>query len=244
MSLPVAIQLYSLRKEFEENYVDTLKKVAELGFEGVEFAGFYNIKAEDMKKTLDECNLKVAGSHTGYELLLHKLDEVMEYNKIIGNKHIICPYCDFSDEAALDNVITNFNLIGKRLDEEGFVFSYHNHSHEFHKFDGKYILDTIFEKCDKVVPELDVYWVYRGQEEPSKYIKKYSDKMNLIHLKDGTMETGTAIGEGEVDIASVIDVLDESKIEWLVIEDETPYPDSFPSVARSIKNLKSLIENK
>ncbi len=244
MSLPVALQLYSLRKEFEENYKDTLKKVSNLGFDGVEFAGFYNIKAEDMKETLEACNLGVAGSHTSYDLLLHHLDEVIEYNKIIGNKHIICPYCVFPDEDALEKVITNFNVIGKRLEEEGFVFSYHNHSHEFVKFNDKYILDTIFEKCDKVVPELDVYWVYRGLEKPSDYIKKYSDRMDLVHIKDGNMVAGTAIGEGEVDIASVIDVIDETKVEWLVVEDETPYPESFSSVTRSINNLRRLLENK
>lgn len=244
MSLSVALQLYSLRVEFKENYKDTLKKVSDLGFDGVEFAGFYNIKAEDMKETLDEYNLKVAGSHTSYDLLLHNLDEVIEYNKIIGNKHIICPYCVFPDEAALEEIIENFHKIGKRLEEEGLNFAYHNHSHEFEKMNDKYILDIIFEKCDKVVPELDVYWVYRGLEDPSAYIKKYSDRMHLVHIKDGNMEAGTAIGEGEVDIASVIATLDETKIQWLVVEDETLYPDSFSSVARSIKNLGTLLKNK
>lgn len=242
MSLPVALQLYSLRVEFEENYKETLKKVSDLGFEGVEFAGFYDIKAEDMKEALDECNLKAAGSHTGYDLLLNKLDEVIEYNKIIGNKHITCPFCKFPDETALEEIIENFRSIGERLEEEGLVFSYHNHSHEFEKINGTYILDTIFEECDKVVPELDVYWVYRGLEEPSEYIKKYSDKMNLVHIKDGNMDTGTAIGDGEVDIASVLAVLDETKIEWLVVEDETPYPEAFSSVTRSIKNLRVLLK--
>ena len=239
MKKQIALQLYSLRTEFEEDYKNTLKRVSDLGFDGVEFAGFYGIDANEMKETLDEYNLKAAGSHTSYELLLQDLEGVMAYNKAIGNKHIICPMCFFSDEKALDTVIHNFDRIGKRLMEEGFVFSYHNHSHEFEKIKDSYILDTIFERSSVVIPELDVYWVYRGNENPVEYIKKYSDKLQLLHLKDGTMEEGRALFEGSVDIKGVLDTIADLDIEWLVVEDETPYPNSFASVERSIKNLKA-----
>jgi len=239
MKKQIALQLYSLRTEFEEDYKTTLKRVSDLGFDGVEFAGFYGIDAREMKETLDEYNLQAAGSHTSYELLLQDLEGVMAYNKAIGNKHIICPMCFFPDEEALGTVIHNFDRIGKRLMDEGFVFSYHNHSHEFDKIKDAYILDTIFERSSAVIPELDVYWVYRGNEDPVEYIKKYSDKLQLLHLKDGTMEEGTALFEGSVDIKGVLDAIAELDIEWLVVEDETPYPNSFASVERSIKNLKA-----
>lgn len=239
MKKQIALQLYSLRTEFEEDYKNTLERVSDLGFDGVEFAGFYGIDANEMKETLDEYNLKAAGSHTSYELLLQDLEGVMAYNKAIGNKHIICPMCFFPDEEALDSVIHNFDRIGKRLMEEGFVFSYHNHSHEFEKIKDTYILDTIFERSSVVIPELDVYWVYRGNENPVEYIKKYSDKLQLLHLKDGTMEEGTALFEGSVDIKGVLDSIADLDIEWLVVEDETPYPNSFASVERSIENLKA-----
>lgn len=237
----IGLQIYSLKNEFSEDYKGTLKKVSELGFDGVEFAGFYDIDAKELKETLDQYNLKAAGSHTSYDLLVGDLDGVIEYNKIIGNKHIICPYCTFQNEEAFYEIVHNFNEIGKRLLEEGFVFSYHNHSHEFEKIGDTYILDKIFESCDVVVPELDVYWVYRGHENPVEYMEKYKDTMKLLHLKDGTTEEGSALFEGEVDIKGVLDAASSMNFEWIIVEDETPYPNSFDSVTRSMKNLKEYL---
>lgn len=234
----VGLQLYSLRDDFAKDYKDTLKRVSELGFQGVEFAGFHDIPAKEMKETLDLCNLKAAGSHTSYELLMEDLDGVIEYNKVIGNKYITCPWCSFPNEEAFEEIVHNFNQIGKRLAEEGFTFSYHNHSHEFEKLGDAYIFDALFEACDVVTPELDVYWVYRGHENSVEYTKKYANAMNLLHLKDGNMETGTALGDGEVDILGVLETVAKTDIEWVIVEDETPYPNAFASVQKSAEYLK------
>lgn len=243
MGFSLGLQLYSIRNEFEQDYKKTLQRVKELGFDGVEFAGFYDIPAQELKDTLDEIGLLAAGSHTSYDLLRYELDEVMEYNRIIGNKNIICPMCFFPDIDEYHQVIENFKIIGRKLKEKGFHFSYHNHSHEFDKLEDKYILDKIFEDCDQVVPELDVYWIYRGLEKETSYLQKYldselGDKMELVHLKDGTMEGGTALFEGNVDIAGVLNILEHSKIRFAIVEDETPYPHSFDSVTTSMTNLK------
>lgn len=247
MSFSIGLQLYSIRNEFEKDYKGTLIRVKELGFDGVEFAGFYDIPAQALKSVIDEVGLKAAGSHTSYDLLLHNLDEVMEYNRIIHNKNIVCPMCFFEDMEEYQSVIHNLKMIGTRLKEEGFHFSYHNHNHEFAKFEEKYILDKIFEDCKVIVPELDVYWIYRGLEKETSYLEKYlasdlGEQMVLVHLKDGTMEGGTALFEGKVDIAGVLKLLVSSKIQWVIVEDETPYPDSFDSVATSIANLKQYMD--
>ncbi len=64
MKLPIALQLWSVREDMAKDYKATLRRVKELGFDGVEFAGFFGVDAHEMKKTLDELGLKVAGSHT------------------------------------------------------------------------------------------------------------------------------------------------------------------------------------
>lgn len=240
MAISIGLQLYSVRKEFEADYKNTLKRVADLGFEGVEFAGFYEIKASDLKLELDRLNLKAAGSHTSYDLLCNQLEEVILYNKEIGNRHIVCPVCAFPTKEALDEVVVNFKKIAARLKEEGFTFSYHNHSHEFEKIEGSYIIDKLFEEVEELLPQLDVYWVYRGDENVKDYVKKYKDKMILIHLKDGSLDGGSALLEGNVDIKGVIEVIKDSGIQWAIVEDETPYPNSFDSVERSIQNIKGL----
>ena len=242
MAYKLALQLYSIREDFEQDYIGTLKKVSELGFEGVEFAGFYNIEAKILKEILQEYGLEVAGSHTSYDLLLNHLDEVISYNKKIGNKHIICPWCEFSTREKLEDIIINFNWISQRLLEQGMYLSYHNHSQEFEKIEDTYILDYIFENCPSILPELDVYWIYQGGENEIEYVKKYKEKMKLLHLKDGTRSKGTALFEGEVDLMGVLKEVESSNITWLVIEDETKYPMSMDSVSRSINNFKSRIK--
>lgn len=241
MTLPLALQLYSVRVDMERDYRQTLERVAKLGFQGVEFAGFFDIPAHEMKKTLSDNNLLVAGSHTSYEQLTTHLDEVMEYNHILGNKNIICPYCEFPDQNTLDSIIEQFQMIGTRLKKEGFSFHYHNHKHEFAKLSGEFVFDLLFSSLlDAAIlsPELDVYWAYCGGVDPVTYINKYADSIELLHLKDGTKEKDTSIGYGEVAIKDVLSAAQNTNIKWMIVEDETPYPESFFSVERGIHYLR------
>lgn len=244
MKLPLALQLYSVRVDMEQDYKKTLKRIADLGFQGVEFAGFFEIPAKEMKATLSEFGLLTAGSHTSYELLKTQLDEVMEYNHTIGSQNIICPYCEFPDQTTFDSIIEQFQMIGTRLKNEGFSFHYHNHSHEFASLSEQYIFDLLFSSIpDNTIlsPELDVYWAYYGGVDPVTYIKKYADSLKLLHLKDGTKEKDTSIGDGEVKIKEILSVAQNTSIEWIIVEDETPYPQSFDSVERGIHYLGGLI---
>ncbi|MGB9810100.1 MAG: sugar phosphate isomerase/epimerase, partial [Caldanaerobacter sp.] len=78
--VPVALQLYTLREETQKDFIGTLEKVAEMGYEGVEFAGYGGLKASELKKVLDRTGLKAAGSHVGIELLKKDLNGVLEYS--------------------------------------------------------------------------------------------------------------------------------------------------------------------
>ncbi len=243
MKTLLALQLWSVKGDMEKDYKNTLKKVAELGFNGVEFAGFFDVKAEDMKACLDENGLKIAGSHTSIELLTDKLNEVISYNKTIGNTNIICPYYVVEDEKSLNTLIETLKPISKKLKENNLNLYYHNHAHEFIKINDEYALDTIYSSVEDIKPEIDTYWVFNAGLSPVEYCKKYNGVCDLIHLKDGTKTTSTAIGEGEVDIQSVIDVAHEINAKWLVMEDETKDANGadcgFDSVKIGMNNLKT-----
>ena len=144
MSLPVALQLYTVRDETEKDFIGTLEKVAEMGYKGVEFAGFGDIPASRMKATLDRLGLKAVGSHTGPDLLKEKLDEVIKYNLEIGNKYIICPWAPFETKDDYVNAACLFNKIGARCKDSGLQFAYHNHDFEFKVFDGEYGLEILY----------------------------------------------------------------------------------------------------
>lgn len=237
MSAPLALQLYSVRDALKADFISTLKKVAELGFSGVEFAGFYGFSAEEMKKLLEENNLIAMGSHTGLDLLENDLEGVMAYNKAIGNDRIICPWAELDTPEQLEELVQKLAVIGKTLKENGFTFYYHNHDGEFKLFDGKYAFDILLEQVPGLKAEVDVYWATVAGVSPVEYLKAHQDVTDLIHLKDGIGRKDTPVGEGEVDIQGVIDVSNEMKVKWLVVEDEST-GDQIASVATGMKNLR------
>ena len=90
--IPIALQLYSVRHEMEQDVQATLEAVAKMGYDGVEFAGYYDWSAEDLRAVLDKNGLRCAGTHTRLETLSpENLSETIAYNKTLGNKFLIVP---------------------------------------------------------------------------------------------------------------------------------------------------------
>ena len=90
--IPIALELYSVREDAAEDTVGTLEAVAKMGYEGVEFAGYYGHSAEDLRKICDDLGLQIIGTHTGLDTLLgDQLQATIDYNQILGNKYLIVP---------------------------------------------------------------------------------------------------------------------------------------------------------
>ncbi len=266
MKSQLALQLWSVKKAFMADYKATLKRVAELGFKGVEFAGFNQlgqeelaiiekegikamfsmdkskfipIPAEDLKACLDENGLVACGTHTAEDLILNDLDNVIEYNKKIGNNYVICPMSKVDDKEQLLELIEKFSVVSKKLRENGMYLGYHNHAHEFIEYDGEFALDMIFTRIPELAPEIDTYWVFNAGHDFVEYCKKYEGKVISLHLKDGTKTEDTAVGEGEVDIQAVLDLANDIGAKWLVMEDESIGREEFDSVTVGMDNLKN-----
>jgi len=245
MKLPVAVQLYSVRDETEKDFAGTLKKVAEIGYKGVEFAGFGNLPATEMKAILDELGLKAVGSHTSINLLTEKLDEVIEYNITIGNKYIVCPWYKLESKEDILKASQLFNDIGKKIRAAGLRFLYHNHNFEFKKYDGKYGLDILFEGIEDNVmeAEFDTGWIMYAGENPAAYIKKYSGKCPLVHVKDFASTQSpeyTEVGNGLLDVKAVAAAAEENGAEWLIVEQDQCKGSSLESIRISLENLKKM----
>lgn len=242
MSIPVALQLYTVRDETAKDFTRTLENVAKIGYAGVEFAGFGNVAAGDMKKTLDALGLKAMGSHTGKDLVFDRLDEVIEYNKIIGNKYVIIPYDRYESKEQWLNAIERYESAGRILKKEGLVLCYHNHAHEFETYDGECILDMIFSKirADHLLMELDTYWVHFAGVDPLKYLNKYKGRCPLVHIKDMRADDrDTAeVGEGIIDIKAIIAASEKAGAEWFIVEQDRTRISSLDSARISYENLK------
>jgi len=245
MSIPVALQLYTVREEMRRDFVGTLEKVAEIGYAGVEFAGFGGLPASKIKNLLDRLNLKAVGSHTDVCMLKDKLNEVIEYNLEIGSSYIICPWAEYFTKQDYIDAARFYNRIGEKCREKGLNFAYHNHDLELDFFDGERGLDIIYRETEPelVKAEIDTYWVKYAGVDPVGYVRKYTGRCPLVHLKDMEDEKSkntTEVGEGILDIGALIKASEEAGTLWLVVEQDTFKRPALESAWISFTNLKQL----
>lgn len=244
MQIPIALQLYTLRNETAVDFEGVLEKIAQIGYRGVEFAGYGNLKSGQMVSLLKRLNLSPAGSHVPLDLLKNKVDEIIEYNLEIGNKYIICPYAKYESKGDYIDFARFLEKAGEKIRSKGLVLGYHNHAHEFIKYDDKYALDIIFENTQEevLVMELDTYWVQYAGVNPVEYLKKYNGRCSLIHQKDMKKEdrSFTEVGEGIMDIKAIYEEGLNQKVSYFIVEQDLCTIPPLESVQISFNNLRKM----
>ncbi len=242
--IPIALQLYTLRDLTQKDFTGTLKQVANIGYSGVEFAGYGSMKALELKKLLTDLNLKPAGSHVSVDTLVKDLDAVIDYNLGIENEFIICPWQKYEKKEDFLEFAKTLNDVGERCKKHGLHLCYHNHAHEFVKVDDHYGLDLLFEntKSDLVGFEIDTYWVKYAGEDPVKYIKRFGMRTPLLHIKD-MEKVGrdfTEIGNGTMNIKGIVSAAKSTGVKWLIIEQDKCKIDPLESAKISFENLRKI----
>ena len=252
-NFPIALQLYSVGMDVCNDFYGTLKQVKEMGYDGVEFAYMCEKSAEEVKKMCDELGLIPISAHIPYPDLAEKTDETLTYYKKLGCEYAVCP--GVAEEYRAGNekfpeFLEALKMIGKKSNEYGMRFCYHNHDHEFKVVDGRYGLDIIFEETGKELlgTEVDTCWVKAGGEDPIEYIRKYKGNAEIVHIKDmaGNKQDGTfqfrPVGYGILDIKGLLDVSQEVGAKWIVVENEGKFLDktALDCAKMSIDFLKNL----
>ncbi|WP_045517029.1 sugar phosphate isomerase/epimerase family protein [Neobacillus niacini] len=250
-SIPIAVQMFTLREESVQDFAGTLKKVAELGFDGVEFAGYGGLTAKEVKVLLDEFGLRAAASHVPLEDLEKNLYQVIEDQKLLDSRYVVCPYLQPERRSIEDYkaLISFLDKAGETCRKEGIILCYHNHDFELERFStGSTILETIFDKtnANNIKAELDVYWLTKAGENPVEWMNRYKNRAPLIHLKDMTTDNKqffAELGTGGVDIEAVLHKGKENGVEWWVVEQDVCRRSPFESIEISINYLKSVKVN-
>ncbi|UAL50549.1 sugar phosphate isomerase/epimerase family protein [Metabacillus dongyingensis] len=248
----LGLQMFSVWREAEKDFLQTLSKVAVLGYEGVQFAGFYNTPVQDLKRAMDHNGLKSAGAHVNIKQLINgEFEKTAEYHEFIGNKLIICPGLpeemrknadDYKKAAEL------FNQIGEKCKNLGFTFGYHNHEFEFDVFDGKTGFDLLFENVDPslVKIELDGFWAAFSGYDPVKILSDYQNQCVTLHLKDMKIADGkkvsTEIGNGELDILEFLQTGTKFGVEWFIVEQEEFEIDPFEALRINSERVNEMID--
>ena len=228
--IPIAVQLYSVRKDCERDLAGTLAAIARMGYDGVEFAGYYGRSAETLRAMVDDLGLRVAGTHIGLDTLLgDQLAETIAFNQVLGNRFLIVPglaEARRNSRAAWRETAGVFNEIAAQLADVGMVTGYHNHAIEFAPMDGELPWDTFFANTrQEVVMQVDIGNALHGGGDPIPYIARYPGRAVTVHLKEYSATNPEAlVGEGDVDWGQVFDLCESvGGTEWYIVEQES-YP--------------------
>lgn len=239
--IPVAIQLYSLRDVAPADVAGTLRKVADMGYEGVEFAGYYGLDSGELATMLSDCGLRCAGAHVGLnDLEGDAFEKTVAMIKALGSDRLIVPCADLDD---LPKTIERLNDAHTRAKAAGMRVGYHNHTKEFDLVDGVTKFDKLFSETPAdLLVQLDIGWaVCAGQDVPA-ILRQYADRIETVHVKEfseGNAEA--AVGEGSVDWSSTFDVLEkETAIKWYVVEQEQFEVGPMESAKTCIDNIRKL----
>ncbi len=241
----LALQLYTLRDLTKNDFENTVRKVAEIGYQGVETAGFGNSSALAAKKLFTELNLEVMGLHAPMPLG-DQQNEVIENALMFGCKYLVTPHIgreDVKDMAAVQNLCDRLNQSHAVAKENGMTLAIHNHWWEYAPMDGKLIADIMVELLDPhVLFEIDTYWVKVAGVDPAKRVRDLGSRAPILHLKDGPCvreAAQTALGEGVMDFASIRDA-GGKHTDWWVMEADWVDGDAMQAVEKSFLFMKGL----
>ena len=274
-TLPVAVQVYGLRDLLEntpENFKEVMQKVKEIGYDGVELAGLYGLTPEYIKDVLDEVGLVPISAHVPFADMMENLDQIIKDYTTIGVKYLVMPYMAEEyrpvNPEGFKKFLPLLNEVGQKIHDAGMTFLYHNHDFEFVKLeDGQWGYDAMFDAIphDNLMSELDTCWCDVATGEATEFVKKYTDRIPVVHLKDyikkgevknmykligiDTEEeeenTGyfgfRPVGFGHMIWEPVLEASIEANAKWVVVEQDEHYEtDPLECARRSREYLKIL----
>jgi sugar phosphate isomerase/epimerase len=248
---PIAIQMYTVREAATQDLLEALRRVAQIGYAGVELAGLYGNSAQRVAQTLRELNLQCVGSHVPLQELQNNLSSLIDTYQQLDAKFLACPWLPpelRQNESDYRQLANDLNRIGQQCRANGLGFCYHHHDFEFVKFNGKFALDILLEQTDpaNVQLEADAYWIRFVGLDPAEYIRRWQGRAPLIHLKDMTATqppTFAEVGAGILQWPTIFEAAQQGPAQWYIVEQDKCAGDPFDSIRQSFDNLNRMLTN-
>jgi sugar phosphate isomerase/epimerase len=245
--VPVALQMYSVREEAAGDFQGTLKAVAAIGYTALELAGYGDLTAPHLRTVLDDLGLRAVSNHVALSLLREDLDRAIEESLALGCHFLICPWLPEAERGDADGywrLAAELSRFGRRCQEQGLGFAYHNHDFEFKQLDGRFALDILLDTADPqtVKSELDIYWAYYAGVAPAEYLRRLGNRCALVHLKDMTKDDTRAfaeVGEGRLDFPEIFAAAGEAGVAYYVVEQDRCQRPPLESVRISLEHLRA-----
>lgn len=270
-NIQLASPLYILREQCATDLFSVLRKLKNIGFEGVEFLGFFGHSAQEVRHYLDDLGLCALGNHVPYLNFLQDINGTLDFHATVG-----CEYLTIGDLGASgfpgspnwDQTLAGLLKMSEQAQKFGITLLYHNHGFELmSRVDGREMLDAILSSTPKNVWsfEPDLGWIEIGGGNCEYYLTRYSDRCPVIHLKDyysadrskhgdvrdflpsrGTVERGffefRPTGYGVLNLARLLPMCLNCDPKWFVMDHDLAYErDSFLDLKLSLDYVKTLL---
>lgn len=241
---PIGLQLYSLREELEKDFEGTIRKVADMGYIGVEPWGGMPTDLNDAAKLFEELELQVFNSHVGFpegdgEQAMLNVAQAFGLSRVAI---AFLPPDMFETIESIKGVCAKINQANAFAKANNLTLGYHNHWWEFKTLEGQDTLDLMLtELDDDIYLEIDTYWVEVGGLDTLEFVKKVGSRAPLIHIKDGPLnreDPMTALGDGKMPIPALVEACADTA-EWLIVEIDRTAGDMVEAVANSYTYLTS-----
>ncbi len=244
----IGIQLYTIRDLVKEDFIGTLNKLSNIGYNSIEAAGyadgkFYGYAPKEYKQILNDMGLTPMSSHSGINT--QNAGQIAEDTLSAGMPYLVLPWIsqDWRTADGYKKLAEDLNSIGETCKKAGLSFAYHNHDFEFVETEGIIPYNMLLDQTnpDYVTMQLDLYWMAYAGQDPLDYFKAYPGRFELWHVKDmdDTESRGsTEIGSGILDITAYFKNRKLSGMQHYFVEQEAFSMDPMDSVAMSFKYLK------
>jgi sugar phosphate isomerase/epimerase len=237
--IPISLQLYSIRDETAKDFAAAVSKVAQMGYSGVELAGYGNLDATGAQAAVKSAGLKVSGMHVSRDALRNDLKRTAAEATLFGTANVICPWLapeEFSSLQAARAIGRELDDLGAQLRGYGLRLLFHNHATEFRVVENRAFFAAMLEVAapQNLSAELDVYWAHVAGYAPERFLYEQGSRVRLLHLKDEKV-----LGSGPVNFVPVFTAAETiGAVEWYVVEQEQYDDTPMNSVEKCIQQLR------
>jgi sugar phosphate isomerase/epimerase len=231
-AIPVGLELYSVREALKKDPEGTVRAVAAMGYEAVEFYAPYfewtEPQAKQMRKLMDELGIRCYSTHNDQDYLTPKnIPRTRDLNLILGSKYVVLAWSD--PKTGVDGwkaLADELNSAAEQLEPAGLKVGYHNHQAEFTVSGGQRPMEILAKQTkSSVMLQLDVGTCLEAGSDPVAWIRANPGRIRSIHCKEWSPapEKGykVLLGEGVADWKGIFEAAETvGGIEYYLVEQE------------------------
>tara|TARA_B110000444_G_C18778036_1_gene565983 strand:- start:403 stop:1254 length:852 start_codon:yes stop_codon:yes gene_type:complete len=242
----VGIQLYTVRDRMAADVPDTLAQLADIGYQEVEFAGYFDHSPKDIRTFLDDLGLSAPSAHTMLQPMRETPEQLIENALVVGHQYIVLAGLRPEERTTLDDYRQHANLINEFAEQchaAGLKFAYHNHDYEFGNLDGIRPMDLLLAETEPshMQVEIDLYWIKKAGVDPFSYFEKHPGRFPLCHVKDMAADGSMVdVGAGGIDFSALFAASDLSGFRHYYVEHDHEHGDAVDTLESAANSYSAV----